>query len=211
MARSHEQAVADSFNRLLRRYAQTEGVAFREFALDGQDRDAGADYLITDTSRFSLVEFKYSQRQIFDESKKPRRVNLCRLLEDLEIMRSLHDQCHFISYMNDVIKKMNINIYRKEVCNHRVMGRLCAVSDESPDEVSRLPINRFCQNFWDPTAGVGLDVDEFEAYLHWLMTEASSSSTSTLELLAVDDTDETGGLIEFSSVREAYNWFSENR
>ena len=211
MAKSHEQAVADIFNRLLYRYAKTEGVVFREFALDGQDRDAGADYLITNRTQFSLVEFKHTQRQIVDERKKPRRVKLCHLMERLELMVLLHDQCHFISYMDSHTKEININIYRKEVCNRKIMNGLCELSEEYPDNTNCLVVNTFCQNFWNPSVEVGLDIDEFEVYLDWLMTEASDSSESTLELLTYSEASGTGGLIEFSSVREVYNWFSENR
>ena len=90
----HEQAVADSFNKYTQQSAISLGCKFHSFALDGQDRNAGAEYLLTDSDQFCLIAFKYSDTDLVSENKKPKRLKLCKALENEPSYRRLHDRCH---------------------------------------------------------------------------------------------------------------------
>ena len=91
----HEQSFADNFNDYLREVSLAAGHTYYRFSFDGQDRDTAADYLISNSMRFALVEFKYTSSEIVRENRKPRRRQLCRLLSYSADMRRIHDACHF--------------------------------------------------------------------------------------------------------------------
>lgn len=55
-----------------------------------------------------------------------------------------------------------------------------------------------------------LSLDEFEVYLSWLLTEASGSDRTTLELLVKNPDSRELGIKRLSSVREAQRWVQEN-
>jgi hypothetical protein len=72
-----EQSVADTFHKFLKAKAKINSMDFVDFALNGQDRDAAADYLFASESRFTVVEYKYKEPDISAEAHKHRRENLC--------------------------------------------------------------------------------------------------------------------------------------
>src|SRR4051794_31743466 len=98
------------------------GCRFHSFSFDGQDRDVGADYVLTDADRFAIVEFKYSESDLVSEKLKRRRLTLCQMLETRDDMRALHDFCHFISWSEARTKRIITNIYRHEICTQRIFG-----------------------------------------------------------------------------------------
>jgi hypothetical protein len=210
---SNEQAVADLFNRYLRDVGSRNGIRVHDFSLGGQDRDAGADYLLSDSSRFALVEFKYAEANISDESRKLKRLTLCQLLPLQPAMRLLHDQCHFIAWSHLVDGTVHTNIYRREVCNRRVFGDGSKLQDASADASSRATAATFAEGFLDAKVpGRSLALKDFEAYLAWLMRETSGASASTLELLTSDPLKQHElKLVRFSSVDAAYRWMQENK
>ena len=207
----HEQSVADEFNDFLREQAKKLGVIFHPFSLDGQDRDAGADYLITKSSRFALIEFKYKISDINKENKKERRLNLCKELEIDSKMTGLHDKCHFIACLQSPDLKFIANIYRFEVCNDSIFGKRHNLKMSSPRESNRISAEKFADEFFNKSNLRNISLQEFEIYLAWLLQNTSSSSQSSLELACRDPKANTFSFITFSSVRAANDWLIQNK
>ncbi|MEP7119948.1 MAG: hypothetical protein ABJE95_03515 [Byssovorax sp.] len=207
---NHEQAVADAFNISLRRKAEKIGRKVHSYALDGQDRDAG-DYLLTDESKFAIVEFKYTDPDISLENRKSRRLRLCRLLETNSGMTTLHDQCHFVAWMQRPKQDVHLNIYRHEVCNREIFGTECGLKCASPSFDSRVLASQFADEVLDTTGTRTLSLAEFERYLAWLMGVASQGPKRTLEILVNDDRTDDVRLVQLSSIRQVYDWFQARR
>ncbi|MEK6262819.1 MAG: hypothetical protein AABP62_29830 [Planctomycetota bacterium] len=210
----HEQAVIDAFNGYFEREATRCGRRVRSFALDGQDAIAGADYILTDQSRFTLIEFKYSQDELINEGKKPLRLQLCSALVNAPKMIALHDQCHFIAWAQREPGQLKVrcNIYRLEVCNQHVFGRKCGLTDEMPAEKHRMFAKAFTCDFFSPVGRqCSLSLHEFECYIAWLLREGSGSQKESFELLTDDRSSDECALVTFSSVRAAYDWMQSQR
>jgi hypothetical protein len=194
----------------MRNKASEHGCRFHSFSTDGQDRDAGADYVLTDSDRFTLMEFKYNSTDLISEKHKPRRLNLCRCLSTRQDMLALHDQCHFISWTEAPSRSVKTNIYRHEICNRGVFGASCGLSNASPYTNARVSAGIFATEFFGPTGSRSLSLVEFETYLAWLLTETSGSSNSTLELVAYNPASNDLALVRLNSISEAQSWVQEH-
>lgn len=206
----HEQSIADEFNGFMRDRASMLGYRIHSFSLDGQDRDAGADYVLSDSSRFALVEFKYQQANLISERHKPRRLSLCQGLAARRDMRAYHDNCHFVAWAELPAMTMQMNVYRKEICNCRVFGDASGLRDEGADIGGRVRARIFVDEFFDAEYGRSLSIDEFNDYLGWLMTETSGATRSTLELIARDPHADDLVLVRLPSITSAHEWLQEN-
>lgn len=127
----HEQELANIFRAHMASKSIDKGYQFHTFSLGGQDRDAGADYLLTDSDRFTLIEFKYSDKDLISENKKTRRLTLCQMLPIRPDMESLHDKCHFITYSDSSDGSIKTNIYRKQICNTSVFGKESGLKEKN--------------------------------------------------------------------------------
>ncbi|CAJ7234592.1 Uncharacterised protein [Burkholderia pseudomallei] len=206
----HEQAVIDVFNAFMRTEARNRSRNFRHIALDGQDRHVLADYILTNESTFTLVEFKYTLSQLPDEEKKRKVSLLCKELVRDGAMRARHDLCHFIAWMQLPARRANLNVYRHEICNCEILGRDCGLETESPSATSRLSAVEFARSFFEEPAARTLSIDEFEVYVEWLCS-LGGSSASQLELLVGDEDSGDCDFIEFGSLRLLYEWFQGRR
>jgi hypothetical protein len=206
----HEQAVIDVFNSFMHTEARNRSRNFRHIALDGQDRHVLADYILTNESTFTLVEFKYTLSQLPNEEKKSKVSLLCEELTRDGAMRARHDLCHFIAWMQLPARRANLNVYRHEICNCEILGRDCGLEAESPTATSRLSAVEFARSFFEEPAARTLSIDEFEVYVEWLCSLGSSSATQ-LELLIGDEDSGSCDLIEFGSLRLMYDWFQDRR
>jgi hypothetical protein len=202
----HEQSFADTFNTFMRGKASEYGCRFHSFSVDGQDRDARADYLLTDSDRFAIVEFKYSSSSLVSEKYKPRRLKLCQKLVLRQDMQSLHDLCHFISWTEGSSMSVKTNIYRHEICNRGVFGDGCGLSDSSHFLSTRASAGLFATDFFNPIGSRSLSLAEFETYLAWVLTETSASTKSTLELVAHNPASNDLALVRLNSIAEAQTW-----
>lgn len=202
----HEQSLADLFRDFMRNRAPEYGCRFHAFSLDGQDRDAGADYVLTDSDRFAIVEFKYSERDLVSEGAKLRRLTLCEQLEVRGDMRALHDRCHFVSWGDGPNQCVMTNIYRHEICTQAVFGHGCGLSSRTASVVSRTLASQFAQDFFAPTGTRSLSLAEFETYVQWVLTETSASTKSTLELVAHNPFSNDLALVRLNSLSEARDW-----
>jgi hypothetical protein len=203
---NHEQSLADIFSAFMQKKAPDYGCRFHAFSLDGQDRDAGADYLLTDAARFAIVEFKYSKQDLVSEGFKPRRLTLCQKLLYRDDMRELHDRCHFICWTEGAAREVMTNIYRNEVCTQAVFGSNCQLPSLLPTASTRGLAGDFAREFFTPTGRRSLSRAQFESYVAWVLTETSASVRSTLELMAYDPTSNNLALVTLNSVEEAQAW-----
>lgn len=206
----HEQSSADIFRDFIKEQACKKGYKFHAFSLDGQDRDAGADYVLTDSDRLAIVEFKYAERNLISEKYKPRRLTLCQELLNRQDMVERHDKCHFITWSESNSGLVKVNIYRKEICNVSVFGSSCGLIDTSPDKFSQVTANTFVDEFFDSRGLRSLSLNEFETYLAWILKETSASTKSTVELLARNPNTDELSVKRLNSIAEALNWVKDN-
>jgi len=205
-----EQSVADTFHTWMRAQAKEKDIDFVGFSLNGQDRDAGADYLFASGNRFSLVEYKDSESDIKAESEKERRENLCELLEnaDNQQRKEQHDHCHYIAWLAPTTD-LNVNIYRNEVCNTTIFKSNSTLVCRASDKSTRMIGTEFALHFM---AGMySLKLEEFEDYLKWMMTTASETEATTVELAAVNPDAGVFSMRKFRTVREAHDWMEKQR
>lgn len=203
---NHEQSLADIFRRFMETEAPRHGCCFHSFSLDGQDRDTGADYVLTDADRFAIVEFKYSERDLVSEKAKPRRFTLCQKLAEREDMQLLHDACHFVSWSQVPQGKVMTNIYRHEICNQAVFGLNCGLSVQRANSTTRSPASKFAADFFNPNGAKSLSLTQFEAYLEWVMTKTSGLPKAKLELVAHNPLSNDLALVQLNSIADAQNW-----
>lgn len=205
-----EQSNADHFNNYLKARAHEAGLDFVNFSLNGQDRDAGADYLFTADSNFSLVEYKDAEDCIAAEGKKWRRRTLCEILEDEEnaAWKAHHDACHYIAW-RDIDADLRFNVYRKEVCNNKIFPMSKKISCKLPDLGLRITGTAFADDFVAGNRCLGL-VD-FEKYLKWLMEEGSGSEAGTLQLAVSNPNRRVFSTKRFKSVAEANDWIIQEK
>jgi hypothetical protein len=202
----HEQSFADCFNAFMRRKASQYGCSFRSFSVDGQDRDVGADYVLTDDNRYAMVEFKYTSRDLLTEKNKPRRLELCKKLRACDDMRELHDKCHFVSWTEPPAMSVSMNIYRYEICNQAVFGAECGLEEELANDATRAQAEKFAEEFFRGAGIRSLSINEFQTYVAWVMAETSGSSSTTLELLTHDPAANGLTLVRFSSLSQVSSW-----
>ena len=182
-------------------------------SLDGQDRDAGADYLITTSSRFALVEFKYTDLNLPEEGGKIRRLNLCQELQKAgnSKMRSMHDKCHFVAWLQNPEQELNVNVYRLEICNKEIFGSESKLSCTHPQRAGRISAETFAAEFFENSKPRTLVLGDFEKYLSWLLQNPSGSESTSLELAFRDKTSPIFRQLVFKSVRAAHDWLVANK
>lgn len=206
----HEQSLADEFHEYMRRQSKKYGCRFHSFSLDGQDRDVGADYLLTDSDRFTIIEFKYSEKELVNEKHKERRLKLCIKLEKFKDMCSLHDKCHYVTWLDSLNGLVNTNIYRFEICNSKIFGATCGLTSSTPEIAERIPAKKFASDFFSPGGSRSLSLKEFEDYLAWVLTETSGSEKTTLELVARNTKSNDLALVRLGTISEAQKWVKEH-
>lgn len=202
----HEQSFADIFRNFLQAKAPEYGCRFHSFSLDGQDRDAGADYVLTDSDRFAIVEFKYTQSDLVSEKFKRRRLTLCQELLKRPDMLAFHDRCHFVSWTEGPSRQVKLNIYRNEVCTQAVFGSACGLAALTPNATTQTLAGQFSREFFNPNGTKSLSLAEFEQYIAWVLTETSASTRSALELVAYNPTSNDLALVHLNSIAEAQRW-----
>lgn len=203
--KNHEQALADEFHDFMKDFAKESNRAFHRFSFDGQDREYGADYLLSSESRFAIVEFKWSANDLVSEKKKARRLKLCKSLPGHPEMRKLHDQCHFISWMEES-GHVQTNIYRCEICNKAVFGPDCELVTKTALVDSRETARTFMVNFFDENGRKSLLLAEFQTYVDWLLVNTSDVVESSIELVTRDPKSADLILVRLNSFAAVQQW-----
>lgn len=186
--------------------ASKYGCLFHAFSFDGQDRDTGADYLLTDADRFAIVEFKYSETHLVSEKSKLKRLTLCKELMKRKDMRSLHDSCHFITWSEKPSGSVKTNIYRHEICNKAVFGSSSGLTESKPMKNQRFSADRFAEAFFSSNSDKSLSLAEFESYLAWVLTDTAASTISTLELIARNPKSNELAIVRLKSIAQTQEW-----
>lgn len=201
-----EQSVADTFNSHMREQSERTGDKYHYFSLGGQDRDAGADYLVSNSNGFSILEFKHSELQLKEEGAKKRRENLCVLLElnKNKKMREIHDKCHFVAWMDSETGAVKCAPYRSEICNNCIFPKSNRINNPAPTEGNRITADDYCKQFKSPPPERYASKKDFEIYLAWLMKVASGAKVQTVQLMAKRP--DSCAIIRFDSVEAAYQW-----
>jgi hypothetical protein len=206
-----EQGFADNFNEYMRRAAVQYTWDYHRFSVGSQDRDVGGDYVISDSDRFALIEFKHTEDDCVSENRKPRRLKLCHLVAERRDMRNLHDQCHFIAWTDSATEDGRLNIYRNEVCNESVFGTGCGLNAEQADESTRIWGADFAEEFLRKDSVRSVSREDFEAYVEWVMRDTSGASKSTLTLLALDPHLRRMKSVRLQSLAEVYQWMQDHQ
>ncbi len=206
MKKKHEQSIINIFKSLFEKKCREYGYKHVSTSLDGQDELLGADYIFSETTKFILVEFKYTDKEINSEKKKPLRKKLCERLRDNikedcdKFIKegcdklSLHLNCHFISFRK--ANHLYINNYVGRVCNPvfniKVVG-------SNKDILVPEFINCLLKN-----GSHGLNFEQFEMYVKWLLCIARDDD-GTIELIVYDD-DSTNYMVECNNLNDLYEF-----
>jgi hypothetical protein len=211
MNRKHEQSIADSFSNHFKRFAGQQGKQINRCSLDGQDAILGADYIFTDTSNFALIEFKYEQRDIRAEGRKPLRSQLCVRLdqEQNRMLQSL--KCHYIAWSR---KKHNrtveLNQYYPEVCNNAIFSdeQYPRLIHDEPQVLSRISSDAVFKRFLN--GDIGSNYYTFKQYTNWLMSLGGHEG-STIEVMLDNPNSDQLDIIDFPSLELMKNWLDHNK
>jgi len=207
LKRKHELSVMNVFMSRLKKAAEGEGKTFIGAPLDGQDAWLGADCLMSEGSRFAMAEFKYEESDICSENRKPRRLAMCKALRGEEPHLGEHLACHLIAWsIPDEKRTIVLNGYAHEVCNAQIWGEQNGL-DDMADPEPRCEDQLFVDEFL--SGNIGLELEDFEAYVSWL-SDFEESGTGSIELLIENPDEDAIGALEFASLSELKLWMDNN-
>ena len=206
----HEKSVENLFKGSFSQAAISRGDVHIAASLDGQDRIAGADYLFTISTRYAIVEFKNRENNLKSEARKAKRHLLCQGLHfDLDAL-AVHKKCHFAAWSEGEAEvTIKSNVYYSEICNADFWGSRFEYVD-AVDRTTRMTGNDFIDRFL--CGDEGADIQEFDAYIAWLLQLGDDSNTNGyLELLISNPYDRRSAGLSFTNVRSMHNWVEINR
>ena len=197
MKRKHEQSIIDNFFDYLKRVYEDKN-EFYSSSLDGQDTLLNADYIFTNSTKFVLSEFKYQEQDIKSEHNKQRSTLLClKLLAD-NLNKQRHNKCHFIAWSDMTYDDCQIllNQYNNEVCISNIKDRIC--------------IEDFSEDFYENK--IGLEFDEFNEYIKWLLDSPNLPNDGTNIELIINDSEKKQFKMEtFNTLEKLKNWLDSNK
>ncbi|MCG5534241.1 hypothetical protein LRF89_12430 [Halorhodospira sp. 9621] len=207
LKRKHELSVMNVFMSRLKKTAESEGKRFIGAPLDGQDACLGADCLMSEGSRFAMAEFKYEESDIRSENRKSRRLAMCKALRREETRLGEHLACHLIAWsIPDEKRTIVLNGYAHEVCNAEIWGEQNGLDDKAFLD-PRCKDQSFVYDFL--SGNIGLELEEFEAYVSWL-SDFEESGTGSIELIIENPEEDAIGALEFASLSELKRWMDNN-
>jgi hypothetical protein len=207
--RNTEAGYADAFKDFMRSEAEINNGRFHGFPMGGQDVELGADYVISDSSRFALIEFKFTENDCISENRKPRRLSLCQKLPENPTIKGLHDACHFISWIDSFSDIAQVNIYRQEVCNRAVFGAAGNLEAYNPNIQSRMTGSQFADKYFQENSEVSLAYEDFNKYVTWILTETSKSPYTHVQFLVRDLTTRELKLLPLTTLDAVYKWMQQ--
>lgn len=182
----NELGVTDVIVSALREQAQSCGFNFLQFPLGPHDRHLLSDSLFANNfDQFSLVEMKFSDRELKTERHKASRVAaLCRALAKNREMRDLHDRCHMIAWKDSENDELRISPYRMQICNRQVLGSSSSLSMRYPDNSGNVDIDQFGSDLFGEPGQRCLRKDDFKRYAQWLLAVVTQKKISEFEVIA---------------------------
>lgn len=178
-------------------------------SFDGQDSILGADYVFTNHTNFLMVEFKYEEPNLKSEKLKPRRLKLCRLLDDNDDWRDLSSQCHYVAWSEEIQaapkgrRFVILNGYYNEICNRRIFGEQSALKRKAQRGNLRVRAGRLVDEFL--AGDLGVDFHTFQQYTDWLMS-LEDREPSGIELMIDDNVEDELILMDFHSIQDLKGW-----
>ena len=206
MRRSKEQSLIDGFFNHLRKYVESEHRQFVKCSMDGFDTVLGADYIFSDNVRFLMTEFKYDEKDLKKESTKPRRLTLCKKLDEdvLKAQQSL--RCHYIAWskaLPENKRRLYFNQYKPQICNQDIWGSQSELKNKEPKEnlkrTSKDIIMSFVNNY------LGVSFEEFDHYISWLLS-LNGDDDSGVEILIDDPDSDELDFQGFDSLQQLKDW-----
>lgn len=199
-----EQGLIDTFRRYFQNAGIRRNITSDSFSLGGQDRKLAADYLFYADSKFSLIEFKYTENGLSREQNKKIAQIICPKLKDSDnsYFKNLSEQCHRIAWMNDQ-DRIVFGSYISVVCNN--------------DTSSMLTSKQFCQHCFNPPPDQNIAYEAFKEYTDWLISQSKGSSGELLIIGTREDPDasddeESDLIIEkFKGVTELNIWLEKHK
>lgn len=209
MRKKHEQSVIDSFSNHYFKKGKSLGRITNRLSLDGQDSILGADYIFTESIRFTLVEFKYEERDLKTEGDKKLRNVLCHRLDSEIVMRNQSLQCHYIAWSKKHQERRGVffNKYYPEICNKEIFTRTSLVN-AIPDASSRVSADKFIDQLLEGSIGSSFKV--FNRYINWLLEIGDNAGESVEVMLDNPDSNQLD-ILEFSSLDLLNDWLTQNR
>lgn len=181
--------------------------------LNGLDAFFNADTLFSTFDRFFIVEFKSYKSSLRAENEKPTACQICCGLPISPGIIPLHDACHFAMWGNigDKLLYGKYDIYRKCVCHTSILP-LCDGAAQS----MFLPSPQHFDVLAD-LAGLnqaGLNSDDFQIYLQWLLGARGGSGTGkgdfNAAIYATSSTHAING-ISFKNRDSLHRWSQGDR
>ncbi|AKZ64656.1 hypothetical protein F506_20145 [Herbaspirillum hiltneri N3] len=205
----NEAAFSFNFSAFMAKKAKIYNWEFHAFPVGHQDVELGADFVISDSTRYSIIEFKASHATCVAENRKWRRRQLCEKLDTTIPMRVPHDKCHFISWVDLETGIAKVNIYRHEACNQSVFGQSSRLLALEPLATTRMLGSQFAEGFFKGNSEFSLSREEFKAYVKWVMKETSGSQEETLRFLVSDPTSQECVQIPLFSIEQVHAWMQK--
>lgn len=211
MERQHEQSIIDVFKEIFKlKCKELKSEICISASLDGQDNWLGADYLFSSDAKFVLIEFKYEKKNIKDEKNKLLRKCLCESFQlgnekFNENKFNKHIQCHFISWSEKSNNERGIFIgnYAGFVC-FPVFDIKTPCEENPPKEEASI----FIEDFILSNQKIGLEFDDFNSYIEWLLKVCPSSCGGPVELI-IHHPKNPIKLLEFNNLNELNDFILE--
>lgn len=174
-ADGREDSLKSHFDTELIKACEILGGVEVRMPLNSQDQFFNADTLFSTFDRFFLVEFKTEDKSLKAEGRKPAACVLCTNIENNDQITVLHDSCHFAmwGYMADDKLRGLYDCYRKSVCNEKVLPK-CASAVKQNLKPKPLDYSYLAHGAAKNEAGI--DSDNFQIYLEWLLGERGDGS-----------------------------------
>lgn len=174
--------------------------------MDGFDTVLGADYIFSDNVRFLMTEFKYDETDLKKESDKPRRLILCKKLDEdvLKAQQSL--SCHYIAWSKALPKnkrRLYFNQYKTQICNQAIWGSESELKNKESNDESQRTSKSIIMSFVNKELGVSFEL--FDHYVSWLIS-INGGGDSGVEILIDDPDSDELDYQGFDSLQQLKDW-----
>ncbi|EHR6003887.1 hypothetical protein V8038_004479 [Vibrio parahaemolyticus] len=208
LERKLEDSVIDLFRKRVEKLARKFDKQVITSPLNGQDRELGADFFLSEMTKFSIFEFKYRENDIKTEVRKDLRKILCEKLQQDAVNKNLHKECHFIAWSTEE-KNPNVemNIYCNEVCNKSIFKKSNILDEMRVSDTRQSDIG-FITEFL--AGNKGLEYKVFFKYINWLLGVAGDTS-GRFELLFEHPDENIIDSVPITSLSQLREWLIENK
>lgn len=213
----NESGVMAAFTRSLKIMAQVHGAYFEHYPTGGQDRSLMGDTVFTNSTMYSLVEFKDTTEKFISEKLKKQRVlAVCKAVFNKKVMKDLHDSCHFIAGDDPKTSEQVMFVYRHAICNRQVFSKDTEKNlpflTAQANAASKLFLDEYAADVFSTKPKFALSVEEFTIYLEMLV-DATTNGRKNLEvcLVASSMNDQNRCVsARFNNITELHKWAADH-